>query len=168
MINLIWAMDKNWLIGKGNLLPWHYKKDLQYFKDKTQDQVVLMGDMTYDSLKSYYKSKPLPYRKIYVASISDRHFDDAIKITDIDAFLREYKEDIFVIGGKTIYRLSLPYADKLYITWIDKSHEGDVYFPKFDLSAFELIENKKEDILSFNVYQRKNVWLHYYLLSFGL
>ncbi|MFA6693170.1 MAG: dihydrofolate reductase, partial [Acholeplasmataceae bacterium] len=49
MIMMIWAMDENHLIGKGNLLPWHYPKDLEYFKKMTSDVSVLMGDMTYQS-----------------------------------------------------------------------------------------------------------------------
>ena len=71
MIKLIWAMDKNWLIGKENKIPWHYKEDLLYYKEKTAGQIVLMGDNTYFSLKGYYKTKPLPYAKIYVASLND-------------------------------------------------------------------------------------------------
>jgi dihydrofolate reductase len=147
-------MDQNWLIGKGNQLPWHYKKDLAYFKEKTKGQPVLMGDMTYDSLKSYYKDKPLPFGQLYIASISDREFKDAIKVTNIDAFLSTVTDDLFVIGGKTIYRLSLPYADQLYITFIDKSHEGDVYFPPFDLSQYRLIQEDKVDELRFCVYEK--------------
>lgn len=154
MIKLIWAMDQNWLIGKGNQLPWHYKKDLAYFKEKTKGQPVLMGDMTYDSLKSYYKDKPLPFGQLYIASVSDREFTDAIKVTNIDAFLSTHTDDLFVIGGKTIYRLSLPYADQLYITFIDKSHEGDVYFPAFDLSQYKLIQEEKVDELRFCVYEK--------------
>jgi dihydrofolate reductase len=147
-------MDQNWLIGKGNQLPWHYKKDLAYFKEKTKGQPVLMGDMTYDSLKSYYKDKPLPFGQLYIASISDREFKDDIKVTNIDAFLSTVTDDLFVIGGKTIYRLSLPYADQLYITFIDKSHEGDVYFPPFDLSQYRLIQEDKVDELRFCVYEK--------------
>ncbi|MBQ4356793.1 MAG: dihydrofolate reductase, partial [Acholeplasmatales bacterium] len=54
MINMIWAMDKNNLIGDGNRIPWHVKEDLIYYKNKTKGQTVLMGDATYFSLKSYY------------------------------------------------------------------------------------------------------------------
>lgn len=154
MIKLIWAMDQNWLIGKGNQLPWHYKKDLAYFKEKTKGQPVLMGDMTYDSLKSYYKEKPLPFGQLYIASVTNREFPDAIIVTNIDDFLSTHKDDLFVIGGKTIYRLSLPYADQLYITFIDKSHEGDVYFPTFDLTQYKLIQEDKVDELRFCVYEK--------------
>jgi dihydrofolate reductase len=155
MIALIWAMDENRLIGKDNLLPWHYPKDLQYFKDHTFNQSVLMGDMTYQSLKTYYKTKPLPFRKSYVANVIDQVYPDAIHVKDLFQFLKDAKEDIFIIGGKTIYQLALPYADRLYITYVLQAHEGNVYFPTFDLSQFVLIEKRLEEKLIFSVYERK-------------
>lgn len=159
MISMIWAMDENWLIGKDNLLPWHYPKDLQYFKDHTKNATVLMGDMTYQSLKTYYKTKPLPFKKSYVANINDAQYSDAIHVKDLFHFLKTTTEDVMVIGGKTIYQLSLPYADRLYITYVLKRHEGNVYFPSFDLSKFNLIEKVMEDGLIFAVYERKTSWL---------
>ena len=154
MISMIWAMDENWLIGKDNLLPWHYPKDLAYFKNQTKDYTVLMGDMTYHSLKSYYIKRPLPFKKIYVANINDVNYPDAIHVEDLLSFLKSTKEDIMIIGGKTIYQLALSYADRLYITYVLKSHEGNVYFPKFDLSLFNLKEYQIEDGLIFAVYER--------------
>ena len=154
MISMIWAMDENWLIGKDNVLPWHYPKDLAYFKNMTKDQAVLMGDMTYLSLKSYYKTKPLPFKKNYVANINDVNYPDAVHVKDLFEFLKTTKEDIFVIGGKTIYQLALPYANRLYITYVLKTHEGNVYFPSFDLSQFKLIEKRLDDQLIFAVYER--------------
>ena len=88
MISLIWAMTSNRLIGKNNKIPWHVKEDLLYYKEKTKGQVVLMGENTYYSLKGYYKDKPLPYGKIYVASLSDNVFADAVKIDDVVSFLK--------------------------------------------------------------------------------
>jgi len=154
MIKMIWAMDENWLIGKDNLLPWHYPKDLAYFKNLTKDEAVLMGDMTYLSLKSYYKTKPLPFRKIYVANIQDATYPDAIHVKDLFKFLKEADEDIMVIGGKTIYQLCLPYAERLYITYVLRRYEGNVYFPKFDLSQYRLIKKDLADELIFAVYER--------------
>ncbi|MCD4826197.1 MAG: dihydrofolate reductase [Acholeplasmataceae bacterium] len=154
MISMIWAMDENWLIGKDNLLPWHYPNDLKYFKNKTKDQSVLMGDLTYQSLKTYYKTKPLPFKKVYVANILDVHYDDAIHVKDIFEFVKDLKEDIFVIGGRTIYKLMLPFSDRLYITYVLKAHEGNVYFPTFDLSKFRLTHKKMEDQLIFSTYER--------------
>ena len=87
MISLIWAMDKNWLVGKDNKLPWHFKEDLLYYKSKTLGKTVLMGDKSYFSLKSYYKEKPLPYGKIYVASLDNLELDDATVVSDVISFL---------------------------------------------------------------------------------
>lgn len=158
MISLIWAMDQDWLIGRDNQLPWRYKKDLLYFKSMTKGKTVLMGDMTYQSLKGYYKDKPMPFGKMYVASLDDVKYVDCVMVKDIDAFLQETNEDLMVIGGKTIYQLSLKYADVLYITWIDKSHEGNVYFPKFDLDLFKLTNEEKEAELRFTTYERVKSW----------
>lgn len=155
MIRLIWAMDENWLIGNGNVLPWHYPSDLKHFKEQTKDTHVLMGDLTYQSLKGYYQNKPLPFRKISVANLVPTHYQDATCVQDVKAFLKEAKEDIFVIGGKTIYALALPFADQLWITYVLNHHEGDVYFPKFDLSEFSLIQKRLEPGLIFATYERR-------------
>lgn len=160
MIKLIWAMDLNWLIGKQNKLPWRYKEDLDYFKETTKGKIVLMGDKTYDSLKGYYKKTPLPFHKMYVACLDDRVFRDAIKVDDIDAFLKDYKEELFVIGGATIYKLALPYADELYITWILKTYKGDAYFPEFNLiEDFKLTSERygESPDLKFSIYARKQL-----------
>ena len=158
MINLIWAMDKNWLVGKDNVLPWHFKEDLIYYKSKTCGNTVLMGYNTYLSLKGYYKTKPLPYGKIYVACVDDIELDDAIVIKDVISFLKDFdnSEELWVCGGATIYRLSLPFADRLYITHVEAEYEGNMYFPRFDLeNEFNLISERISDILRFAVYERK-------------
>ncbi len=156
MIALIWAMDENWLIGNDNRLPWHYPKDLQYFKEKTEGHIVLMGEQTYRSLKTYYKKKPLPFQTMVVANLETCHYEDATHVTDVVAYLKEHRDEpIMVIGGKTIYHLALPYADRLYITYVLKAYEGNVYFPPFDLSAFQLIDKRMEEQLIFAVYERK-------------
>ncbi|QWB95294.1 dihydrofolate reductase [Mycoplasmatota bacterium] len=154
MISMIWAMDENWLIGKDNLLPWHYKEDLIYFKNIVNQKIVLMGEQTYLSLKSYYKKKPLPYKKIYVCNLEDKTYDDAILVQDIHQFLKQNEEEIFVIGGKTIYQLALPYADQLYITYVLNRHEGNIYFPKFDLSNYKLAKKEVIPSLIFALYER--------------
>ena len=157
MISLIWAMDINWLIGVDDKLPWHYKEDLMYFKEKTAGKTVLMGDKTYYSLKGYYKTKPFPYGKIYVASLDNLELEDATVINNINEFLENFpkEEDLWVVGGSTIYRFSLPYADYLYITHVMKSHEGNMYFPKFDLeNDFKVLSKRYSEPLCFAVYER--------------
>ena len=156
MINMIWAMDENNLIGKGNLIPWHIKEDLIYYKEKTKGKTVLMGDMTYLSLKGYYKDKPLPYGKIYVSTI-DPNFkvDDVIIVNDLVSFLKNNnEEDLWVVGGATIYKISLPYADRLYISFIKGNHEGDKYFPQIDYSKYNLIYKNETELVRYTCYER--------------
>ena len=155
MIKLIWAMDKNNLIGKDNKIPWHIKEDLLYYKKQTAGQTVFMGLSKYYSLKCYYKTKPLPYGKIYVASLDDVKLSDAIVIKDAVTFFKECNEDLFVVGGASIYKLSLPYADMLYISIIKGDYEGDAYFPKIDYANYELISSEELERVTFNIYKRK-------------
>ena len=155
MINMIWAMDEDFLIGKDDQIPWHIKEDLLYYKSKTKGQTVLMGEATYYSLKGYYKPKPLPYGKIYVASInSDLKLDDAVVINDVDSFLKNINEDIWVVGGATIYKLSLPYADRLYISFIKGKHEGNKYFPHIDFSNYKLIWEEESELVRYTLFER--------------
>ncbi|VEU82373.1 dihydrofolate reductase [Acholeplasma hippikon] len=154
MIKSIWAMDVNWLIGKDNELPWHYKEDLAFFKEKTQGKTVLMGDATYRSLKSYYKTKPLPYGKIYVANLVDEVYPDATLVKDVVDFVKNFKDELWIIGGKMIYQLTLPYADILYITHVLNFHEGNVYFTKFNLSDYKLVEKRMSNGLIFATYKK--------------
>ena len=157
MINMIWAMDENNLVGNGDKIPWHIKEDLIYYKSKTKGQVVLMGDTTYYSLKGYYKDKPLPYGKIYVATI-DKNLviDGVIMVYDLINFLENNQEDdLWVVGGATIYKISLPYANRLYISFIKGTHEGDRYFPKINFDNYNLIWENNSDLVRYTVFEKK-------------
>lgn len=155
MINLIWAMTKDNLIGKGNLMPWHIKEDLVYYKNKTAGKTVVMGEETYYSLKGYYKTRPLPYGTIYVASLNpDLKLDDAIVINDLIGFVASYKDELWVVGGATIYKLTLPYADRLYISFVKGNYEGDKYFPQIDYSNYKLIWDNETDLVHYTLYER--------------
>lgn len=155
MISLIWAMDKNNLVGKGDKIPWHIKEDLLYYKSKTNGQTVLMGDQTYFSLKGYYKDKPLPYGKIYVATIDKNlKIDDVTMIYDLVSFLKNNKDDLWVVGGATIYKISLPYADRLYISFVKGEYEGDRYFPQIDFSKYNLVWENDTDKVRYTLFER--------------
>ena len=156
MISLIWAMSEKWLIGKDNKIPWHVKEDLLYYKEKTNGKTVLMGENTYYSLKGYYKNRPLPYGKIYVASLSDNSFSDAIKIDDVISFLNNINEDLFVVGGASVYKLSIPYANRLYISIIKGEYEGDTYFPKFNLNDFKMLSKNETEKVIYYIYERND------------
>ena len=160
MINMIWAMDKNNLIGDGNRIPWHVKEDLVYYKNKTKGQTVLMGDATYFSLKSYYKTKPLPYGKCYIATIDknlkiENPLEDIEIIYDLDSFLKSYDGDLWVCGGATIYKLALPYANRLYISFIKGDFKGDKYFPKIDYEKYDKIWENETDSVIYTVFERR-------------
>jgi len=155
MISLIFAIDPNKLIGKANDLPWHYPADLKYFKAKTADKTVLMGLETFRSILAR-NGKPLPKRHSVVASLEPFSYPGVEVTGDLIGYLKQPREEeIFVIGGKTIYELSLPYADRLYITHIKQVHEGDVYLDKLDLGQFRLISEDIHKELTFAIYERK-------------
>lgn len=156
MINLIWAMDENNLVGNGDKIPWHIKEDLLYYKSKTKGKTVLMGDTTYYSLKGYYKDKPLPYGKIYVATIDKSlNIDGVEMVYDINKFLDNNPEDdLWVVGGATIYKLSLPYANRLYISFIKGTHEGDRYFPKINFDEYKLIWENVSELVRYTVFEK--------------
>lgn len=155
MINLIVALDQNNLIGKDNDLPWHYKEDLKYFKETTMNQTVLMGKKTFYSIVSR-TGKLLPNRKMIVATLDKSFSYEGVEVVnDLIDFLKNIKEDIFVIGGSQIYKLSLPYVDRLYITHVNKEYEGNVYFPPIDWNKYKKISQRDSGELSFCVYERK-------------
>jgi len=150
---MIFAMDPTGLIGKNNDLPWNYPEDLQYFKYITLNKTVLMGVTTFESIVARL-NKPLPNRKSLVASLNEFSYPGVEVINDLESFLKKkHKEEIFVIGGKTIYEIALPYADKLYITHIKKVYEGDTYLD-IDLNDFKLIKSDDNEELNFAVYER--------------
>lgn len=154
MISLIFATDPNHLIGRDNDLPWHYPEDLAYFKKTTLHKTVLMGLNTFYSILEM-NGKPLPKRRIIVASLEPFSYPDVTVISDLIGFLKEdHQEEIFVIGGKTIYELAFPYAHRLYITHIKTPHQGNIYLD-FSLQDFEIISKDEREALTFAVYERK-------------
>lgn len=142
MISIIVAVSEDWGIGKGNELLWHISEDLKRFKQLTFGKTVIMGKKTWESLPR----KPLPGRKNIVLT------DDPLECIDCsitaysieDALSKcEKGEEIFVIGGGSVYRQFMSIADKLYITHIHRKAEADVYFPAINPETWEVVD--KED-----------------------
>ena len=155
MVNLIVAIGKNNLIGKGNLLPWHYKEDMEYFKKTTLGKKVIMGEETFKSIVSYI-NKPLPGRTSIIATLTDYRYKDIEVTNDILTYIKNFPkdEDLFVIGGKIIYDLTLDLVDRLYITHVNKEYEGDVFFKEIDYSKYNKISSRVSGDLEFAVYER--------------
>lgn len=157
MISIIAAIGKNKELGKDNKLVFHIKEDMQFFKSTTTGHAVLMGKKTFESI-----GRPLSHRTNYVAAFSTEELPtDVHPVNDLHQFLKSHQdtdEEIFVIGGATIYREALPYARTLYLTEIDATADADAFFPDFDRSNYsrEIIKKGKEDdlVYSFVKYAR--------------
>ena len=133
-INLIWAESKNNVIGKNGVLPWHFSKDINYFKTTTMGHPIVMGRKTADSLPQNLKG-----RRNIVLTRREGYDREGFEVMDIDDVLElEMTEDIFIIGGKEIYDTFLPDADYLFITVIFAGYVGDTYSPKYVIKDFKL------------------------------
>ncbi len=144
MFTLICAVGKNNEIGKNNVMPWHIKEDLLFFKEKTLHHKVVFGRKTYEFLPGKLKN-----RDIFVISRNYENKDVTV-IKDVNKFILENKdteEEIFICGGASIYELFLPYAKKIYLTEIDSSFEADTFFPALDKTKFKktLIKESKNE-----------------------
>lgn len=143
MLSIIVAKASNNVIGKNNTLIWHLPEDLKRFKELTTGHTIIMGRRTFESL-----GRILPNRK-HVILCNDMKMDvedERIEILDDISKLDKYinsDEENFVIGGATIYRLLMPYANKMYITEIDEEFEGDVSFPEINKEEWNIVEVKK-------------------------
>ena len=148
-------MNSMYLSGEGNAVNLWRTDSLHGLV--TDDCVVVMGENTFFSIVNRI-GKPLPNRENYVATLAnDFNYPNVNVINDLISFLKTIKdvsEEYFIIGGKRIYELSLPYADRLYITHINREYEGNVYFPKINYSEYKKIKSNKIDELDFCVYER--------------
>lgn len=158
MVNLIVAIGANNVIGIGNKLPWHYKEDLQYFKETTLNKKVIMGEQTFKSIISYL-GKPLPNRESIIATLTDYTYPGVEVTNDIIGYIKSFPKDeeLFIIGGKIIYDITLDYADRLYITHVNKEYEGDVFFKEIDYSKYHKIKETIQGDLAFCIYERIDV-----------
>ena len=155
--SIIAAIGKNRELGKDNDLIWHLPNDLKFFREVTTGKTIIMGRKTFDSLP-----KMLPNRKHIVIS-SSNNFNSEVKVyKDIKQLLLDYKnsmEELFVIGGASIYKQFIDIADKLYLTEVDaECMDASVYFPEFDKNNYEktiLKENEDNGIKYKHVLYKK-------------
>lgn len=143
MLSLIVARAQNNVIGSNNNLPWYLPADLKHFKEVTLGKTVVMGRRTYESIVSRL-GHGLPGRQNIVISRSSAADQSALFVSSLEAALDAATSDeIFVIGGAQIYEQALPFADKLYITEVDATIPGDVFFPELDSSAWQEIAREE-------------------------
>ncbi|MCJ7448321.1 MAG: dihydrofolate reductase [Bacteroidales bacterium] len=142
MISIIAAVSEDLGIGKDNKLLWHIPEDMKRFKKLTYGKTVIMGKKTWESLPK----RPLPGRKnIVITDVPGECIDCSVTAYSIDDALSkcEKGEEIFIIGGGSIYRQFMPHADRLYLTRVHKKAPADVFFPKIDPKDWKIID--KED-----------------------
>lgn len=137
MINLIVAVDEKMGIGYNNHLLEAIPEDLKRFKSLTTGHVVVMGRKTWDSLPN----KPLPNRKNIV--ISSQKQENFMTTTECLNYIKNINDDVFIIGGASVYRFFLPLANRIYITLNHKNFENvDTYFPNINLEEWTITDRK--------------------------
>ena len=146
-MNLIAAVDKNWAIGKDNGLLVSIPADMKFFRETTTGKVVVMGRKT---LESFPNGLPLKNRvNIVLTTDYSYQVKDAVIVhskEELEEELQKYNsEDIYVIGGESVYRLLLDACDTAHITKIDYAYEADAFFPNLDENPdWEIVADSEE------------------------
>ena len=168
-VALIAAVAENGVIGRDGELPWYYPEDLRRFKEVTMGHPVVMGRRTYESIVERL-GEPLPGRTNVVLTSGELDAPEGVLRADsireaLDLARDASSEDdsdrdapgervIYVIGGTSVYEQFLDRADRLVLTEIHDSYEGDAYFPEVDWSAWEERARDDREALSFVTYER--------------
>jgi dihydrofolate reductase len=162
MISLIVAAAQNNAIGKNNRLLWHLPNDLKFFKNTTWGMPVIMGRKTFEAV-----NKPLPGRfNIVITRQPDWKADGVITAVDLQDALKKAGatncNEIFVIGGGEIYKQAMEIADKIYMTRVHTSLDGDTFFPEIDEAYWKIdslqeftADEKHAFAYSFQTWERK-------------
>ena len=133
-MNIIAAVDKHWAIGNRGKLLVTIPDDQKLFREETKGKVIVMGRKT---LESFPGGQPLKNR-VNVVLTTDKNYKvkDTVIVHSVEEMVEELKkynsEDVYVIGGESIYRQLLPYCTKAYVTKIDHAYDADTYFPDLD------------------------------------
>ena len=138
-LSIIVAMAQNRAIGKDNDLLWHLSGDLKRFKKLTTGHPVVMGRKTWESLPK----RPLPGRRNIVFTQNPDYLAEGAEVVhsvnDLFKALKDCDDEVFVMGGASIYQMLLPFTNRLYVTQVYHDFDGDVYFPTIDMSEFALV-----------------------------
>ncbi|RZO19629.1 MAG: dihydrofolate reductase [SAR92 clade bacterium] len=156
-ISLIVAVSRNGAIGLNNQLPWYLPEDLKYFKSVTMGKPLIMGRKTFDSI-----GRPLPGRANIVLTRDPQWISDGVEVVQsVEQALLAGEiaceaadvDEIMVIGGEQIYRMTLDLADRIYLTQVDADVEGDAFFPNIDLNNWSQTSVKLPETIDKHPYQ---------------
>ena len=147
IISHVVAMSNNWVIGVNNDLPWSLKDDLAHFKEYTTEKIIVMGRKTFESI-----GRPLPNRINYVISSTLENVEGVSIFTNLEAAIEAAKafnlhknidNEVAIIGGGYLFRDSIHSFNKLVLTRVNCSIDGDVYYPEIDFNNWELVSSEK-------------------------
>jgi len=152
-ISIIAAMTKERIIGQGNKLPWHIPAELQNFKALTMGKPMIMGRATFDSIGR----RLLPGRKTIVLTQDRNLLENSFTIANSieDALLAAGNVDeVMIVGGASIYKHFLPIANKMYLSIINVNYPGDVCFPEYDATQWQVIEKEIKPDFTVNILEK--------------
>lgn len=158
IISIIVAVSDNNVIGLNDNIPWEIEGEMSRFKELTIGNTVIMGRKTYESI-----GRPLPKRKtIIISKTKDILSENCITVKSLEeAFiLAKDEKEVFVAGGGEIYKQSLVFSDKIYLTVIHKKYKGNIYFPNFNKDDFKLTYEKRIEgniPYTYYTYERKKL-----------
>ncbi|XOV93933.1 MAG: dihydrofolate reductase [Bacteroidota bacterium] len=164
-ISMIAAMGENRVIGKDNDIPWHLPDDFRYFKETTSGHHVIMGRKNWESLQQQFQ--PLPNRpNVVVTRNLDYVARGAQTVSSLEKALEIAREagesEAFIIGGGEIYRMGLSLSNKIYLTEIQGSFDGQVTFPEFSKDEWKEtsrihhpVDAKHKYAFDFVIYEKK-------------
>lgn len=148
--SLIVAMSNNRVIGANNTLPWHLPADLKHFRSLTMGHPIIMGRKTHESI-----GKPLPGRRnIIVSANRDFSAPGCTVVSSLHAAIDVCvnTEEIFFIGGNTLYQQALPITERIYLTRVNCNVAGDTFFPPLDLQSWREVASEARPADEKNVY----------------
>lgn len=147
ILSMIAAMGKNRVIGKDNQMMWHLPREFQYFKDVTSGHCIILGRKNFEAI-----GRPLPNRTNIIVTRQDGYkAGDCVVVNSLGEAVKYAKDhgetEAFITGGGQIYKEMIDKVQRIYLTEVDYSEEGDVYFPEFDESKFnkEIVRSQEVD-----------------------
>jgi dihydrofolate reductase len=159
IVSQIAAMSENHVIGKDNQLLWHMPNDLKHFKNTTSGHTVIMGRKTFDSV-----GRPLPKRRNIIITRQHITIEGCEVVNSVEAALALCggEDEVFIVGGAEVYKLSLHLTDRIYLTIIQHYFEGDSFFPEISQNEWKELsrenhpaDDKNAFPYSFVTYERR-------------
>jgi dihydrofolate reductase len=143
MVSMVVAVAENGVIGETNSIPWYLPADLAHFKEKTLGHTVLMGRKTYQSIMERL-GHPLTDRRNVVITTQEKFQAPGCEVfSSLETALASLKdEDVYVIGGAEVYQQALPLTDRIFLTKVHATPQGDKYFPELKTTSWKEVDSE--------------------------